>query len=136
MTDLSKQKELFQSIKQLIETTKSQVGTAVNAAMTLMYWNIGQTINQEILKNERADYGKAVIADLSVQLTESYGKGYSQSALTRMCKFHNFFQDGRIVATLSQQLSWRHFIELSTIENELKNVFYAHMCIVEKWGIR
>lgn len=52
-----------------------------------MYWNIGELINDEILQNKRAEYGKEIVATVSQQLSEQYGKGYSYSALTRMMKF-------------------------------------------------
>jgi len=130
------QQNLFNEVKQLIEEARSAVGRTINVGMTIMNWNIGRKINEEILKSERAEYGKAIVATLSQLLTEEYGKGYSKSALTRMCKFHNQFEDMQIVATLSQQLSWSHFIEIITLKTELEREFYAQMCRVERWNVR
>jgi len=104
--------------------------------MILMNWNIGRLINEEVLRSERAAYGKAIVATLSQLLTEEYGKGYSKSALTRMSKFHKQFADVQIVATLSQQLSWSHFIEIITLKTELEREFYAQMCRIERWNVR
>ena len=42
----------------------------------------------------------------------------------------------KILATLSQQLSWSHLIELATISDNLRREFYLQMCIQQKWGIR
>ena len=65
-------------IKKLIEQSKQNVALAVNAEITLLYWNVGKRINDEVLNNQRAEYGKQVIASLSVQLTEYYGQGWSK----------------------------------------------------------
>jgi hypothetical protein len=135
VSDLVQNNQLFLSIKSLIEQTKKSVATSVNASLTLMYWHIGKTIDNEVLQNQRAEYGKEIVATLSRQLQAMYGKGYSYSALTRMMKFANSF-DEKIVATLSQQLSWSHFRELIPLEDKLKIEFYAQMCMVDGWSVR
>lgn len=60
---------LFEQIKNLIEQTKNNV--AVNSSMTMMYWNIGKLINDEILQNKRAEYGKEIVATVSQQLQDN-----------------------------------------------------------------
>ena len=126
---------LFEQIKNLIEQTKNNVAVAVNSSMTMMYWHIGKLINDEILQNKRAEYGKEIIATVSQQLIKQYGKGYSYSALTRMMKFAKNI-DEKNIATLSQQLSWSHFKELIVLEDTLKIEFYAQMSIAQNWGVR
>jgi len=49
---------LFVSIRELIEESKQQVAIVVNATMTALYWKVGKRINDEVLGNERAEYGK------------------------------------------------------------------------------
>lgn len=126
---------LFEQIKDLIEQTKNNVAVAVNSSMTMMYWHIGKLINDEILQNKRAEYGKEIVATVSQQLITQYGKGYSYSALTRMMKFAKNI-DEKNIATLSQQLSWSHFKELIVLEDTLKIEFYAQMSIAQNWGVR
>ena len=126
---------LFEQIKNLIEQTKNNVAIAVNSSMTMMYWHIGKLINDEILQNKRAEYGKEIVATVSQQLIRQYGKGYSYSALTRMMKFAKNI-DEKNIATLSQQLSWSHFKELIVLEDTLKIEFYAQMSIAQNWGVR
>ncbi len=134
--DLEKKDILFSDIKSLINETRSAVAQTVNAGLTMLYWNIGKTINDDILKNERADYGKQIVATLSQQLTEEYGKGFSKSSLTRMCSLNDYFQDFRIVASLMPQLSWTHFTLIIPIKKELEREYYVQMCRVEKWNVR
>ncbi len=61
---------------------------------------------------------------------------FSYSALTRMVRFAESMADERIVATLSQELSWSHFQVLLPIKNPLEREFYAEMCRLERWDIR
>ena len=126
---------LFEQIKNLIEQTKNNVAIAVNSSLTMMYWHIGKLINDEILQNKRAEYGKEIVATVSQQLIKQYGKGYSYSALTRMMKFEKNI-DEKNIATLSQQLSWSHFKELIVLEDTLKIEFYTQMSIAQNWGVR
>ena len=128
--------QLFTDIHRMIEDTRRAVSQTVNAGLTLLYWNIGQRINEEVLQNKRAAYGKQIVATLSRQLEGEYGKGYSIPALSRMCTFNEHFSDFEIVATLSQQLSWSHFIEIIPLKSELEREFYAQMCRIENWSVR
>ena len=73
---------------------------------------------------------------MSQRLTERYGKGYSYSAVTRMMKVAQCYSDEEMFATLSQTLTWSHFLELVTIENDTKRLFYQQMSIAEHWSIR
>ena len=70
------------------------------------------------------------------RLTFQYGRGFSKSGISRMINFYRKFKNFEIVATLSQQLSWSHFVELIKIENELKREFYVTMAINEGWSVR
>jgi len=104
-------KILLDNISQLIKQTHQRVSSTINSAMVLLYWNIGKIIKEDIVKNKRADYGKAVIEEISKHLTIHFGKGYSRSNLSRMVDFYTNFNNLEICATLSQKLSWSHFLE-------------------------
>ncbi|PIP37178.1 MAG: cytoplasmic protein, partial [Desulfobacterales bacterium CG23_combo_of_CG06-09_8_20_14_all_51_8] len=127
---------LIDDLRRMIEETRQGVAVTVNAALTLLYWRVGKRINEEILKGERAEYGKEILATVSQELVNDYGKGFSYSALTRMLKFNEVFPDAQIVATLSQTLSWSHFCELFPLEKPLQRDFYAEMCRIERWSVR
>mgnify|MGYP001591084302 CR=1 FL=1 len=127
---------LFADIRQMIEDTRKTVSQTVNMGMTLLYWNIGRRINEDVLQNDRAEYGKRIVVTLSRQLTEEYGSGFSKSSLSRMCAFHQEFPMLEIVATLSQQLTWSHFIEIIPLKEALQREFYSQMCRIEKWDVR
>ncbi len=127
---------LFFDIRGLIEETRSSVATVVNAGMTLLYWQIGSRIQAEVLKDARADYGKEIVASLSRQLVNEYGRGFSAKNIRHMMKFVEGFPDTRIVSTLSRQLSWSHFKEIIYLKKPLQRDFYAEMCRIERWSVR
>lgn len=130
------EKKLFTDIIQLIEDARHQMSQVVNASLTITYWNIGERIQIEILNNERAEYGKQIVASLSGQLIQEYGSNYSVTNLRRMIQFYEVFPDSKIVVSLIRQLSWTHFIALIPIKDELQRDFYTQMCRIENWSVR
>jgi len=75
----------------MIEDMRLSVAVAVNTGLTMLYWKIGKRINEEIIRDKRAAYGEEILATLSQELTALYGRGFSYSALTRMCNFAGVF---------------------------------------------
>lgn len=128
--------QLVSDIKQLIENTRRVVSQTVNSGMTLLYWQVGKRINEEILLDQRAEYGKQIVATLSHQLKIDYGHGFDEKSLRRMLQFAETFPDADIVATLSRQLTWSHFRELIPLKNSLQCDFYTQMCRIENWSVR
>lgn len=108
----------------------------INTELVNLYWNIGKTIKEDIIKKEKAEYGKQIIDNLSKELKDNYGNGYSRSNLFRMVQFYEAFSRDAIVATLSQQLTWSHIKEIISLEDNLKREFYVTMCSTERWSVR
>lgn len=127
---------IFDEIKSLIEDSRQQIAITVNATMTMLYWQIGKRINQEILKDQRAEYGKQIIATLAKQLTIEYGNQFAEKNLRRMVQFSQVFPDYEIVVSVIRQLSWTHLLAIIPIEDPLKRQFYIEMCKLEKWSVR
>ncbi|SHM54820.1 PDDEXK nuclease domain-containing protein [Flavobacterium xanthum] len=123
-------------IKLLIEQSKQQIAITVNATMSMLYWKIGARINQEVLQNNRAEYGEQIVQSLSAQLTLEYGKGFSRRNLFNMMQFANTFLNEKIVVSLIRQLSWTHILALIPIQDNIKREFYIQMCVHEKWSVR
>lgn len=123
-------------IRRLIEQSRHNVAVAVNAEISLLYWQVGRRINEEVLGHERAGYGQQVVASLAENLVEAHGKGWGEKQLRRMMQFAAVFPEKGIVATLSRQLTWSHVKELLPIEDPLKREFYIQMCTHEKWSVR
>jgi hypothetical protein len=127
---------LFSEITTLIKQSRQQVAVAVNATMSMLYWQIGKRINDEILNNERAEYGKQVVQNISDQLLAAYGKGWGEKQLRHCMQFAEVFPNTEIVYTLCGQLSWSHIRLVMFISEPLKRSFYIEMCKLEKWSVR
>jgi predicted nuclease of restriction endonuclease-like (RecB) superfamily len=136
MAKQMKRSSLFMSVKKMIEHSKKQVSITVNAELTSLYWNIGTRINQDILNNNRAEYGKQVVEKLAFQLTEQYGKGWGEKQLRQCMQFATAFPDEKILYALRIELTWTHIRSLIYMEDPLKQAFYIEMCRVENWSSR
>ena len=127
---------LVNEIRQLIDAAKQRAAAAVNAEISQLYWQVGHRIHQEVLQGKRAEYGKQVVAGLSNQLTQAYGKGWGERQLHYCLHFAEVFPEPEIVHTLCSQLSWSHLRQLMYIGEELKRDFYIEMARVERWSVR
>lgn len=127
---------LLTDLRELIQSARQRIATVANSTYTLLCWQVGHRLLRENLQAGRAAYGKRILATASQQLTAEFGAGFSYTALTRMARFAEWIKDERILATLSTQLSWSHFIELLPIKDPLARDFYAEMCRIERWDVR
>ncbi|MCG3165046.1 MAG: putative nuclease YhcG [Bacteroidia bacterium] len=133
---INSEEQLLKDVAGLIEESKQYVAQAVNATLSLMYWKIGKRINDEILQNKRAEYGKQIVVSVIRQLENRYGKGFEEKNIRRMMQFAEVFSDEQIVVSLMRQLSWTHFIALIPLKQPLQREFYGEMCRIEKWSVR
>ena len=128
---------LIQDLRQIIEQARGQVAATANYAQTMMYWHIGERINREVLGNQRAEYGKQIVATVARQLQEEFGrKGFDEKSIRRMMQFATLFPDSQIVAPLARQLWWSHFVEVMPLKDELQREFYLTMAASERWSKR
>lgn len=130
------EKILFTDLAQIIEQGKSQLTKHVNSVLTLTYWHVGKKINEHILKNERAEYGKQIVPTVSLQLEKLYGRSFNEKNLRRMMRFAEVFEDFTIVAPLVRQLSWSHFLMLLPLKSKESRGYYAQNAIEAKWSKR
>lgn len=127
---------LLAEVSGLIEQARAHVASAANSAQTLLYWQIGERVRREVLGDTRADYGEQIVSTLSTQLVQAYGQSFGLRSLRRMVQFSEAFSQLEIVATLSHELSWSHFIEILPLKQPLEREFYAEMCRIERWSVR
>ena len=128
--------KIYSEISLLIDRSKRSIQRTINDSMILLYWNIGKYLVCNVLEGNKAEYGQKIVEDVAQKLTSNYGKGFAKSSLFRMIKFYDEFPDYEKVATLSQQLTWSHFVVLLPIEDETRREFYAVMCHNENWSVR
>lgn len=137
MCDLDKTdvlQTIISEIENIVNEAKQKIAYSVNHTMIETYWNIGKHIVEVEQKgNVKAIYGKKLLTTLSKELTLRLGKGFSRPNLNNMRKFYLCYRNCQ---TLSDKLSWSHYCELITIDDELERNFYEKETISEGWSVR
>ena len=138
MKDIEKPTEirLYSDVCSLIENTRQRIATTANAEIIMLHWQIGVCIKEDVLLNQRADYGKEIVKNLAKILTEKYGKGWSDRKLLHCIRSAYTFTEEQIVYAMRTQLSWTHLRSLMFIDDQIKRDFYIEMCRLEHWDTR
>lgn len=123
-------------IHQLIDSARQRAAVAVNAELTLLYWQVGRRIRQDVLGAQRAGYGATVVASLARQLTAAYGRGWSEKQLWHCLRAAETFADEDKLSALRRVLSWTHIKTLMYLDDPLKRDFYTQLCQLEGWSVR
>jgi predicted nuclease of restriction endonuclease-like (RecB) superfamily len=130
------QKALFNELSQLIEQSRRYIAVQANSTLTMLFWQIGKRINENILQNKRADYGKQIVVTVARQLEDAYGKNFTERNVRRMMQFAEQFSDIEILSPLVTKLSWTHFIILNSVKNPEARFFYANLAFSENFTKR
>lgn len=141
--------QLFEQVSHLIAEARSHVARAVNSAMVTTYYEIGRHIvENEQNGQQRAQYGKQVLQELSARLTAEFGKGWSVETLTNCRKFFSVYSKSYPVVTNSQDvvsngyemrqfvLPWSHYLILMREENPAARKFYEIESQRQQWSKR
>ena len=124
-------------IKKILKDARQKAYTAVNSAMVEAYWEIGRRIVEEEQNGkERAEYGKEILQNLSKELTEEFGKGYSYRTLREIRQFYLMFSDFEKWRTVSAKLTWSHFQKVLRVSNEKARIFYLTEAAENMWSVR
>ena len=153
MENIQKREDnLFERISELIEQARKRVVTAVNVAEVYTKYSVGKYIVEDEQQGEyRAQYGKQVLQNLSIKLTERFGDGWTVDTLKRCRYFYNVYcleekretllPNSQIVRNesvndLTFSLSWSHYLILMRIENADARRFYEIECSQQQWSVR
>ena len=123
----------YQDVKVILEQARKRVYRNVQSEMVFAYWQIGKMIVEKQGGESRAKYGDGLIKELSVILTEDFGKGYTERALREMRQFYTLFP---IWASVSAELSWTHYRHLIRVENKDARNFYIKEAVAANWSVR
>lgn len=124
---------LVNEIASIITNARNNVAKQVNSELLNAYWNIGRVIVEDELKNNRGEYGKKQLLAISKNLTNKFGKGFSQSNLYNMKMFYTKYP---IFQSVTGKLSWTHYCELLYISDDDKRSFYEKEAINANWSVR
>ena len=102
----------------------------------MLYWSVGKRIREDVLGGERAAYGAQVISQLSAQLAERFGRGWSRQSLERMVRFAAWIPETEICSSLMSKLTWTHVVELLAVPGQPHRNFYAVSAARGRWSVR
>ena len=119
--------------KKILISARNKVYQTANFAMVEAYWNIGKSIIEEQGGNEKAEYGTGLLKELSKQMTQDFGKGFTVANLKNMRQFYLTFPNGY---ALRSELSWTHYRLLMRVENENAREFYMQEAVKSQWSTR
>lgn len=133
---INNKNSFFEDIKNLLKEARNFVYQTVNSTMTNTYWEIGKKIVEEEQQGkQKAEYGKALLKNLSIELSNEFGKGYSEQNLKNMRSFYLAYQKSQTVSG-EFVLSWSHYIFLSRMDNIDERNFYEIESIKNSWSLR
>ena len=125
---------LISSIGNILEEGRRKAVQSINQILVRTYWEIGKEINiYEKKSGLHAEYGSKVFETIAKDLRQRYGKGFSRANVISMRLFYKKYP---ISQTLSDQLSWSHYVEILPLEDNLERSFYERQSIVENWSVR
>ena len=134
MNNLTQNDNLYQSVKNILQTARDNAYRQVNFIMVEAYWNIGkQIVEEEQNGKDRAEYGSYLIKELSSRLTSEFGKGFTASNLKMMRQFYLAFPIGH---TLCDQLSWSHYRLIMRLDNPQARLWYMEESAKANWSVR
>jgi hypothetical protein len=134
--NITEENTLYSDISQIIHKSRQRLASFANTEICMMHWQIGQRIKEDVLYNQRAEYGKQIIKNLSTQLTTKFGKGWSDRKLLHCIRAAYTFTEDEIIYAVRTQLTWTHLRSLMFIEDSLKRQFYMEMTRIEHWDTR
>lgn len=127
---------LYDDVCHIIDGARNRIATYLNTEVCMTNWYVGKRIKEDVLYNQRAEYGKQVLKNLSARLTEKYGSGWGYDKLQHCVRAAYTFSEEEIVYATRTQLNWTHLRTLMSVKDPLERRFYAHMCSMERWDTR
>ena len=125
--------DFYQSVAKILRAARANAYRAVNFTMVEAYWNVGRMIVEEEQQGkERAEYGAALLKNLSIRLTGEFGAGFSEQSLRNMRQVFSSFS---IRSALRSELTWTHYKTLIRVENEAARAYYATEAADQNWTV-
>jgi predicted nuclease of restriction endonuclease-like (RecB) superfamily len=124
----------YERIRAILDDARARAYRAINTAMVAAYWEVGRVIVEEEQQGQqRAEYGQALVAELSRRLKSEFGRGFDPSNLAKM---RAFYLDYPILDALRPELSWTHYRLLLRVERPEARYFYEAEAVNARWSTR
>ena len=136
----TKTDDIFTDAKLIVTIARKRAYKAADTSLIMQNWLLGKRLAEEVLEGEdRAKYGAGVIKNLSKQLTQEFGKGFTPNNLYYCKQFYEIFPEifhtvcGK---SMIERLSWSHFRVLLQVSDSVARTWYMNECANESWTVK
>lgn len=131
------EKQFYEDVRGILLQARELAYKSASSIMTRAYWNVGKRIvEQELLGKERAKYGSYLIKNLSKELSDEFGTGFSVANLKNCRQFYLAFPQDSYGYTMMKNVPWSHLRNIMRISDEEERNFYLNEVSNENWTVR
>lgn len=131
------EQQFYEDVRFILQQAREQAYNSANGIMTYAYWNVGRRIvEQEQYGEKKARYGSYLIKNLSKQLSDEFGTGFSAANLRNCRQFYLTFPKESYGFSMAGKVSWSHLRIIMRISDEDERNFYLNEVTTENWSVR
>uniref|UniRef100_N2ADI5 DUF1016 domain-containing protein n=1 Tax=Eubacterium plexicaudatum ASF492 TaxID=1235802 RepID=N2ADI5_9FIRM len=132
-----KEQQFYEDVRLILQRAREEAYNSVNGIMTYAYWNVGRRIvEQEQYGETKARYGSYLIKNLSEQLSDEFGTGFSVANLRNCRQFYLVFPEDSYGFSMAGKIPWSHLRSIMRISDEEERNFYLKKALTENWSVR
>ena len=124
---LNHYENLLKKVQKIIQETQQDIVQTVNREKVEMCWEIGKIIDEHLVKNNRADYGKKLFQALAKDIS------IVERTLYQMRSFYKAYPT---LPKSENGLNWSHYRNLVSVKNEEKRKYLEDLTATEKLGVK
>lgn len=131
------EQQFYDDVRLILKRAREQSYNSANGIMIRAYWNVGRRIvEQEQYGEKKAKYGSYLIKNLSKQLSDEFGTGFSVANLKNCRQFYLVFPEGSYGFAIAGKIPWSHLRSIMRIPDEEERNFYLNEVLTENWSVR
>lgn len=134
---ITKEQQFYEDVRLILQRARKEAYNSANSIMTYAYWNVGRRIvEQEQYGKIKTKYGSYLIKNLSEQLSDEFGTGFSVANLRNCRQFYLVFPKDSYGFSMAGKISWSHLRSIMRISHEEERNFYLKETLTENWSVR
>lgn len=131
------EQKFYEDVRFILQRAREETYNSANGIMTYAYWNVGRRIvEQEQYGETKTKYGSYLIKNLSEQLSDEFGTGFSMANLRNCRQFYLVFPEDSYGFSMAGKIPWSHLRSIMRISDEEERNFYLNEVMTENWSVR
>ena len=134
---ITKEQQFYEDVRFILQRAREEAYNSASSIMTYAYWNVGRRIvEQEQYGETKTKYGSYLIKNLSEQLSDEFGTGFSMANLRNCRQFYLVFPEDSYGFSMAGKIPWSHLRSIMRISDEEERNFYLNEVMTENWSVR